>query len=180
MEIKKIKLKKKAVFSDFKVLKKKNFIDQRGVFSRTFCKNDFKKAGIKFEPKQINFSKNKLKGTIRGLHFQDIKSKESKLVVCLKGKIFDVIVDIRKNSKTYLKSYSIVLSDTNNLILYIPPGYAHGFQTMTNNVDVLYLHNKFFNNKIYRTLNPLDKKIDIKWPIKKIILSKKDLNKKHL
>ena len=100
--------------------------------------------------------------------------------MCLKGKIFDVIVDIRKNSKTYLKSYSILLSDTNNLILYIPPGYAHGFLTMTNNADILYLHNKFFNNKIYRTLNPLDKKIDIKWPIKKKILSKKDLNKKHL
>jgi len=180
MEIKKINLNKKIVSNDFKIFKKKEFKDKRGIFSRTFCKNEFKKAGIKFEPKQINFSKNSLKGTIRGLHFQDIKSKESKLVMCLNGKIFDIIVDIRKNSKTYLKSYSIVLSDTNNFILYIPPGYAHGFQTMTNNVDILYLHNKFFDNEIYRTLNPLDKKIDIKWPIKKKILSKKDLNKKFL
>lgn len=180
MEIKKINLKKRILFSDFKVFKKKVFKDKRGIFSRTFCKNELKKAKIKFEPKQINFSKNKLKGTIRGFHYQDIKSKEAKLVTCLNGKIFDVIVDIRKNSKTYLKSYSIILSDINNLILYIPPGYAHGFQAMTNNADILYLHNKFFNDKIYRTLNPLDKKIDIKWPIKKKILSKKDLNKKYL
>jgi dTDP-4-dehydrorhamnose 3,5-epimerase len=180
MEIKKTNLHKQTPFRDIRVFKKKIFKDRRGVFSRIFCKNNFEKAGVKFQTKQINFSINAKKGTIRGLHYQDFKLKEAKVVTCLKGKIFDVIVDIRKNSKTYLKSFSIVLSDKNNLILYIPPGYAHGFQTIKNNVYILYLHNKFFDKKTYKTLNPLDKRVDIKWPISKKIISSKDKNKKNL
>ena len=179
MEIKEVKINKK-LFKEIRVFKKKIFKDKRGTFSRTFCNKEFLKARVNFLPKQVNFSKNTKKGIIRGLHYQDLISKEYKIVTCLNGKIFDVVVDIRKKSKTYLKSFSIVLSDSNNLILYIPPGFAHGFQTLTKNVDVLYLHNKFFNKSIYRTINPMDKKVKIKWPINKKILSKNDRNKKLL
>ena len=180
MEINNIKFKKKLIFKEIKIFKKTAFKDKRGIFSRTFCKKEFLKSKINFIPKQINFSNNKTAGTIRGLHYQDINSKEAKIVTCLNGKIFDVLIDIRKNSKTYLKSFSIILSESNNLILYIPPGFAHGFQTMSHNTSVLYLHNQFFKKKIYRTFNSLDKKFNIKWPIKKKILSKKDRNKKFI
>ena len=113
------------------------------------------------------------------MHYQDEKSKEAKLVTCLNGKILDVIVDIRKKSKNYLKYCSVILSKENNYMLYIPPGFAHGFQSMKSESDILYIHNQFFNKSIYRTLNPLDKKLKIKWPISKIIISKKDRNKKN-
>ena len=179
MEIKLVKTKKKNFFKELKLFKRNSFNDNRGSFGRIFCKNQFRKAKIDFNPKQVNFSKNKFRGTIRGMHYQDEKSKEAKLVTCLTGKILDVIVDIRKQSKNYLKYCSVILSKENNYVLYIPPGFAHGFQSMKSESDILYIHNQFFNKSIYRTLNPLDKKLKIKWPISKIIISKKDRNKKN-
>jgi dTDP-4-dehydrorhamnose 3,5-epimerase len=179
MEIKKISFKNK-VFKEIKIFKKEIFRDNRGCFTRIFCEKEFQKNDIKFQIKQINFSSNKSKGIIRGMHYQDFFSKEAKIVICLKGRIHDVVVDIRKNSQTYLKSFSLILSENNNKVLYIPPGFAHGFQTLENDTEILYLHNKNFNKKIYRTINPLDTKLNIKWPIKKKIISKKDLSKKYL
>ena len=178
MEIKLVKVKKKGFFKELKLFKRNSFDDCRGSFSRTFCSKQFKKVKINFNPKQINFSKNKFKGTIRGMHYQDEKSKEEKLVTCLSGKIFDVVIDIRKKSKNYLKHCSIILSQDNNYVLYIPPGFAHGFQSMKNNSEILYIHSQYFNKKVYRTVNPLDKIFKIKWPISKITISKKDQNKK--
>lgn len=178
MEIKLVKIKKKKFFKELKLFKRNSFNDNRGSFSRIFCKKQFRKVHINFNPKQINFSKNKLKGTIRGMHYQDEKSNEAKLVTCLNGKIFDVVVDIRKKSKNYLKHCSIILSKDNKYVLYIPPGFAHGFQSIKNNSEILYFHNQFFNKKIYRTINPLNKILKIRWPVKKMIISKKDQDKK--
>ena len=179
MEIKKI-LSKNKVFKEIKIFKKESFKDNRGYFSRAFCEKEFQKNNIKFLIKQINFSYNKSKGIIRGMHYQDFFSKEAKIVICLKGKIHDVVVDIRKNSSTYLKSFSLILSEENKKVLFIPPGFAHGFQTIKENTEILYLHNKKFNKKIYRTINPLDAKLNISWPIKNKIISKKDISKKYL
>ena len=173
-------IQKKNLLKEIKILKRKAFHDERGFFSRLFCKKKIKIKNFKFNIKQINLSYNNSRGVIRGFHYQDLRCKEGKIILCLKGKIFDVVVDVRKKSKTYLKSFSVNLTENNNLILYIPPGFAHGFQTLEKNTLVLYLHNKFFNKKIYRTINPLDSKLGINWPVQNKIISKKDVNKKFL
>ena len=170
MELKFIKIDK--IPKDIKVYKRPNFRDKRGDFQRIFDNGLLKKFNIK----QINYSFNKKKGTIRGMHFQTPSYSEKKIVSCISGKILDIIVDIRKKSKNYLKSYSIVLSDFNKLSVIIPPGYAHGFQTLEDNTKIVYFHSKKFNKKLYRIINPLSEKINLNWKIKKFIISKQDQN----
>ena len=157
----------------------KNFIfnDKRGIFYKIANKEFFSKKKNITQVKQFNISLTKKKGTIRGLHLQKSKFEEIKIVTCLKGKIFDVVVDLRKNSKSFGKIKKFVLNDPNKSLI-VPKGFAHGFQSLTDDCIVIYLHTNIYKKNFERTINPLNLKIN--WPIKKIIISQKDKNGENL
>jgi dTDP-4-dehydrorhamnose 3,5-epimerase len=159
------------------IIKTKKFNDSRGYFEKQFCKNIYKKKKLNFIWSQINKSFNKKKYTFRGMHYQKKPFAEVKIVQCIKGKILDVIFDLRQNSKSFLKSYSITLSEKKNEILYLPTGVAHGYLTLTDNVEVLYFHSKPYNMKYSTGINIKEKKIKFKLKnkIKKISLNDKKL-----
>jgi dTDP-4-dehydrorhamnose 3,5-epimerase len=168
------------------MIKKKNYpqliscfrsVDKRGKFCKIFEKKIIKKFNFKI--RQINFSYNKKKGTLRGIHYQDLPKNEDKLVYCLKGKVFDVAVNIKRKSKEFLQHKSFYLDEKKNKILYVPKGYGHGFQTLCDDTVLVYLHSENFNKKLDRGLNPLSEDLRIIWPIKRKIMSKKDKNFKN-
>tara|TARA_X000000950_G_scaffold189829_1_gene229442 strand:+ start:5802 stop:6299 length:498 start_codon:yes stop_codon:yes gene_type:complete len=148
--------------------------DQRGFFLKLFSTEEFSEQFKNFRVNQINLSSNKKKGTIRGLHLQKSPHSEKKIIFCLKGKIFDVVVDMRKNSKDYLKVKTFILDEKENQLLVIPKGYAHGFQTLKNNTQILYFHSGFYKKNYESDINPFDPKIKIKWPLKVSKISQKD------
>ena len=161
--MKKIKTKLKDLF----ILKGKIFYDQRG-----FLREAYKKKIIKKNLIFAIISKSK-KNVLRGLHMQK-KNPQDKYILVLKGKILDVVVDARKNSKTYGKHYKVVLSDKNGKSFFIPKGFLHGFLGLEKENIVLYGCTNYRNQKSEITINWNDKKLKIKWPVKKPILSKKD------
>jgi dTDP-4-dehydrorhamnose 3,5-epimerase len=147
--------------------------DDRGSFSRVFCKEEMSKiTNENFV--QVNHSITTKKGTIRGMHFQYAPDAEVKMVKCIKGSILDVIVDIRENSPTLLKHHSEILSADNMKMIYIPKGFAHGFQTLEDNTELLYFHSNFYTQKNEGALNISDPLLNIQWPLDKIKLSSKD------
>lgn len=119
--------------------------DERGYFSRTFCQNEFKKHGLKTNLVQMSTSFNSKTGQIRGMHLQVAPYQETKIVRCTSGSIYDVIVDLREDSETFMESLSIILSDENGASLYIPKGFAHGFKTLEPNSNVFYMMDEFYN-----------------------------------
>ncbi len=149
--------------------------DERGFFARTWDKNEFTEMNIESKFVQTSVSQNKEKGTIRGMHYQTKPYEESKIVRCIKGKIFDVIIDLRPNSKTFKEWFSIELSEDNYKMLYIPKGFAHGFQTLENNTEVFYQISEYYNSKYAKGVKWDDKTFEIKWPLKVTVISKKDL-----
>lgn len=149
------------------------FTDERGFFLEVYKYSDFSEAGIKEYFVQDNQSRS-IKGVLRGLHFQKNPKAQGKLVRCLKGKIFDVAVDIRKNSPTYGKWIGIELSEENNYMLYIPPAFAHGFVVLSDVADVLYKCTEEYSPENDRGIIWNDPMINIKWPAKDLILSEKD------
>lgn len=161
---------------DLNIIKHNPKFDRRGFLNRIFCKKSlsilFKKKNIN----QINITKTKKKGTIRGLHFQYPPYAETKLVYCLKGKIWDVAVDLRKKSKTFLNYHSEILSENNFKSYLIPEGFAHGFQTLTANCEILYLHTCNHNKEFEGAINVIDPLISIKWPLMITQRSMRDLN----
>ena len=156
------------------VIKRKKLSDTRGFLERLFCKKEFNKILGKKEIVQINRSLTKKRGTIRGMHYQVGSSAEDKIITCIKGKVYDVIVDLRKKSKTFLKSYSFILDQKKNTSIFVPAGFAPGFQTLTDNCELIYFHTNYYNFKKSKTLNYLDPKLKISWPIKTTSISKKD------
>ncbi|MDR1291690.1 MAG: dTDP-4-dehydrorhamnose 3,5-epimerase family protein [Planctomycetaceae bacterium] len=118
--------------------------DDRGQFTRLFCANELKAIGHTKPIVNINHSYTQQKGTVRGLHFQYPPDCEIKIVKCLRGAIWDCVVDIRKNSPTFLKWDAIELTANNNKMIYVPEGFAHGFQTLTDDVELIYLHTNFY------------------------------------
>ena len=149
------------------------FSDDRGFFFESFKESDFFSNGIDKNFVQDNFS-HSVNGVIRGLHFQKAPKAQAKLVTVLKGKIFDVAADIRKNSPTYGKWVSEILSgDTHNL-LYVPEGFAHGFCVISDEADVLYKVSNEYSQEHERSLIWNDPKLNIQWPVKKPIISNKD------
>ena len=163
----------------FKITKNK-FSDDRGDFFRLFCEQEFKEQNISNNLNQINLSTSARKGTVRGLHYQTSPFSEQKIVTCIKGKIWDVVVDIRKESPTYLKWISLELSAENYTSILIPEGFAHGFQTLESNSEILYFSSKPYMKEFEKGINPLDKKIKINWPLKISNISSKDKNQKFL
>ena len=150
--------------------------DQRGFFVRTFDKKEFSKKGLDSEFVQSSISQNKKKGTIRGMHYQGKPYEENKIVRCTKGSIFDVIIDLRSNSKTYKEWFSIELNADNYKILYIPKGFAHGFQTLENNTEVYYEITEVYDKKSSRGIRWNDPTFNINWPLDISLISEKDNN----
>ena len=157
------------------IIRNDPFYDERGSFTRTFCQKKIKK---KFEIKQSNLSVNKKKHTLRGFHYQIGKFSEQKLIKCIKGKIFDIVVDLRKKSKTYKKFISITLDDKNNNSLIIPKGCANAFLTLADDTIVLYYTDNYYNKKFEVGIRYNDPAFNFKWPMKPKIISIRDQNYK--
>ncbi|HEV8283365.1 MAG TPA: dTDP-4-dehydrorhamnose 3,5-epimerase [Chitinophagaceae bacterium] len=150
------------------------FTDDRGWFARFYCKNDFKEIGHEKEWVQLNHSFTNKKGTIRGMHFQLHPFREIKMVKCISGAIYDVIIDLRKDSITFLKWFGVELSAKNKKMLYIPEGFAHGFQCLDDNCELLYHHSEFYTQGSEGGIRFDDPMIQIKWPLQVTMLSSRD------
>lgn len=155
-------------------------IDKRGFFARTYCKKEFDKINHKGEFVQINHSYNKIKGTIRGMHFQSPPFQEVKLIRCISGSVFDVIVDLRQKSPTFLQYFSIKLSAENKKMIYVPKNFAHGFQTLSDNSELIYHHTEFYNPKTDSGIRFDDPKLNINWPLEPKMISEKDCSYKFM
>lgn len=156
------------------VIEPKPIKDDRGYFERYFCSQDFQEIGLQKPIMQINHSYTKGIGSIRGLHYQTPPYAETKIVRCLKGAIYDVAVDIRENSPTFLQYFGIDLNEENGKYLYIPEGFAHGFQTLSEEAELIYLVTAPFTPQADSALNALDSKIGIKWQLPIGNMSQKD------
>tara|TARA_B100001059_G_scaffold230535_1_gene264892 strand:- start:73 stop:594 length:522 start_codon:yes stop_codon:yes gene_type:complete len=154
---------------DLFIIKNKSFKDKRGYFKELARENKINK---KFPFHVMSYSK---KNVIRGLHIQT-KDSQGKFISVIKGRIFDVAVDLRRNSKTFGKIYTCILSEKNSKSIFIPPGFAHGFQALEKENYIIYSCTKYRNEKSETTINFNDKNLEIKWPSKKNLISKKDSN----
>ncbi|MCH9030401.1 MAG: dTDP-4-dehydrorhamnose 3,5-epimerase [Bacteroidetes bacterium] len=148
--------------------------DERGFFARSFCKKEFQEQGLINEFIQCNISYNKSKGTLRGMHYQLPPHEEIKLVRCTKGSIYDVIVDLRKNSPTRGKWLDIEINEDNRHMIYIPEGFAHGYISLVNDTEVFYQMSTYYDADSVSGFCWNDPVINIKWPIENIIVSEKD------
>ena len=166
---------KRLEILDVILITPKVFYDERGFFMETYQKNEFAKAGIASEFVQQNHSKS-VKGVLRGLHYQKEPYAQAKLVRCVRGEIFDVAVDIRKNSSTFGKYVSVILSEENKNMLYIPRGFAHGFEVLSGEAEAVYSVDNIYSKEGESGIIWDDSIIRIKWPIKTPILSEKDKN----
>ena len=148
--------------------------DERGLFVRTFCKREF--AGINHTKEfvQFNQSVSLQKGTLRGLHFQVPPSAEIKLIRCVRGQVFDVIIDLRKDSPTFLEHIEVILSEEKMNMIYVPGGFAHGFQTLEDNCHMIYYHTEYYTPENERGLNFNDPALNILWPLEPVNVSEKD------
>jgi dTDP-4-dehydrorhamnose 3,5-epimerase len=150
------------------------FLDQRGWFSRTYCSHEFLEIGFNSPWVQHNHSYTKTKGTIRGMHYQNMPACETKLIRCIAGSIYDVAIDLRPRSPSFLKWHAEELSSDNQKMILIPEGFAHGFQTLADNVELLYYHSTSYQPQYEAGLNYLDEKINITWPLEITEISDRD------
>lgn len=148
--------------------------DDRGFFARSFCQNEFRVHGLDTAAAQCNISFNRKRGTLRGLHFQAKPHEEAKLVRCTRGAIWDVIVDLREGSLTRYRWFSAELSADNHRSLYVPAGFAHGFQTLVDDSEVLYQMSEFYHPESARGLRWDDPVLGITWPYADPVLSLRD------
>ncbi len=155
------------------------FNDERGSFSRVYCEEEMKDIFGNII-KQINHSITKKKGTVRGLHYQYEPNSEVKMLKCISGAVLDVVVDIRKESPTFLQVFTMELTAQNKKMIYIPKGFAHGFQTLEDNTELLYLHSSIYKPSLEGALNVKDPLLNINWPLDIINLSKRDNEHKFL
>ncbi len=148
--------------------------DERGFFARSWCQKEFKKNGLVDDIVQANISFNIKKGTMRGLHYQIPPHAETKLVRCTRGAIYDVIIDLNPSSNTYRQWMGIELTQENYKLLYVPRGFAHGFQTLENDTEITYLTSAFYAPQAERGIRYNDPFFDIKWPLPLTEISEKD------
>ena len=148
--------------------------DERGYFARTWCEREGAVVGIAVRWVQSNISGNERKGTVRGMHFQIAPHEECKLVRCTMGRLYDVILDLRPGSSTYLKHVGVELSAKNRTMLYIPAGIAHGFQTLEDHTEVLYLMSEFYVPECARGVRWNDPLFNIQWPLPPGSISARD------
>lgn len=150
--------------------------DERGFFARSWCQQEVEAHGLNPQMVQCNVSFNKVKGTLRGMHYQVPPCAEAKLVRCTRGAIYDVIIDLRRESATYKQHVSEVLSSNNYKALFIPEGFAHGFQTLEDNSEVIYQMSAFYSPEHQRGLRYNDPAFRINWPIDATVISDRDRN----
>jgi dTDP-4-dehydrorhamnose 3,5-epimerase len=148
--------------------------DDRGFFARLWCREEFAAIGLEQPMVQSSISHNRLAGTLRGLHFARSPAREGKLVRCERGRVFDVIVDLRPESSTYLRHLSIVLDDERRNALYVPPGVAHGFQTLADDCDVHYLMTEAYRAELADGVRFDDPAFDIRWPRPVSLIAERD------
>lgn len=158
------------------ILEIKKLEDERGFFGRSWCANELAVHGLKHDIKQSNTSLSLKKGTIRGMHYQNDPFQETKLVRCTRGAIYDVIIDLRKNSPTYKQWVGVELTQDNYKMLYVPEDFAHGFITLEDNCEVSYLVTQFYTPGAEAGIRWDDPAFKIHWPISPIIISEKDKN----
>jgi len=155
-------------------IQRKRMGDERGYFERLFCAHELAEIGWTDPVSQINQTYTARQGTVRGMHFQHPPHAEKKLVMCTKGRVYDVAVDIRKDSPTFLKWYAEILSSENSSALLIPEGFAHGFQSLTSDVEMLYCHSEYYIPESEAGIHPKDPAIRIHWPYKILEMSDRD------
>jgi dTDP-4-dehydrorhamnose 3,5-epimerase len=148
--------------------------DARGFFARTFCSREFEARGLKTVVVQCNVSYNVKRGTLRGLHYQSPPSAEAKVVRCTSGAIYDVIVDVRPESPTYLQHVAVELTAENHRALYLPEGFAHGYQTLSDGAELAYQMSEFYAPAQERGLRYDDPALSIRWPLPVTEISEKD------
>jgi dTDP-4-dehydrorhamnose 3,5-epimerase len=148
--------------------------DQRGSFARVYCKSEFRQIGHDKEFVQMNHSWNTKKGLIRGIHYQVPPFSEIKLIRCIRGAVYDVVVDIRKDSPTFLRHFSLEMSAQNKKMIYVPEGFAHGFQTLTDDAELLYHHTEYYRPGAECGIRYNDPLLAIKWPLEPTIISERD------
>lgn len=150
--------------------------DDRGFFARFFCVDEFRKHDLDSGIVQINNSLSKDRGTLRGIHYQLDPKAETKIVRCIQGALFDVIVDLRRNSDSFGKWFGTELTDDNRRMMYIPKGFGHGFITLKENTEALYLVTEFYAPDFERGIRWNDPYFNIEWPIDPVVISEKDKN----
>ena len=150
--------------------------DHRGWFARTYCKNEFEQIGHTKEFVQMNQSYTREKGALRGMHFQRTPHREIKLVRCIAGSVFDVIVDLRAGSSTFGQWFGAELSAKNRQMMYVPEGFAHGFQTVEEDSELLYLVSEFYTPGVEGGVRYDDPMLNIQWPLPVSDISEKDAN----
>jgi dTDP-4-dehydrorhamnose 3,5-epimerase len=148
--------------------------DDRGFFARSFCRDEYREHGLNPCIAQCNISYNRRKGTIRGLHYQAAPAEEDKLVRCTRGAIYDVIVDIRPGSPTYCRWESVSLGEDDRRMVYIPKGFAHGFQTLADDTEVFYQMSEFYMPERSKGIRWDDPAFAIRWPLENQVISEKD------
>ena len=163
-----------------KVVQHQEICDSRGFLARLFCAEELFAAGWRKPVAQINQTGTQTRGAIRGMHYQRSPHAEIKLVTCLRGSIWDVAVDIRFGSPTFLQWHAEELSATNHRALLIPEGFAHGFQALSDDVELIYLHSAAYTKESEGGLNPKDAKLSIAWPLAITELSAKDAQRAAL
>ena len=156
------------------IIQRKPFGDRRGYLERLFCSEEFKAFSPGKPIVQINHTLTARSGTVRGMHFQLPPHAETKFVSCLRGEVFDVAVDLRHNSSTFLHWHAELLSADNHKSLVIPEGFAHGFQTLTDDCEMLYLHTATYQPESEGGLNAKDSQLGITWPLPVTLLSNRD------
>ncbi|HEY9620745.1 MAG TPA: dTDP-4-dehydrorhamnose 3,5-epimerase [Crinalium sp.] len=148
--------------------------DDRGGFARTYCAKEFEAHGLKPSVAQCNLSFNYKAGTLRGMHYQIPPAAETKLVRCTKGAIYDVIIDLRPDSPTYLQHFGVELTADNRRALYVPEMFAHGYQALTDDAEVVYQVGEFYTPGYERGIRYDDPTFAIAWPIPVTVMSEKD------
>lgn len=161
-------------FKDLFIIEKSVVGDSRGYFERMYCIETLQRFVDKVDIQQINHSFTKQAGVIRGLHFQKPPFAEKKIITCIKGEVLDVVVDVRYNSPTFLKHFSVKLSAENHKSLLVPEGFAHGFQTLVNDCELIYFHTENYNRDAEGALNALDPFLGIEWALPLTERSEKD------
>lgn len=149
-------------------------VDERGWFARMYYRPDFAEHGIDFTPVQVSVSSNARRGTLRGLHFQADPAPEAKLVTCTRGSAFDVAVDLRADSPAYGRWTSVELTAESGRAVYVPPGCAHGFQTLEDETELLYLISELYDAALQRGVRWDDPGVAVEWPEEPTVLSERD------
>ncbi len=149
--------------------------DERGFFARAFCEKEFHECGLDFHIVQANMSYSEKRGALRGMHYQEAPYEEDKLVRCVRGSVFDAIIDLRPDSQTYCHWFGVELTDKNYWMIYVPKGFAHGFQTLEDNTVVFYQMSEYYHPEAARGVRWDDPAFGIQWPkVRQRILSQKD------